>query len=198
MAHRLLLTSVVIFVKPGTTAQLAAAFIINLAFLVLHVQTNAFETDAENGAQFNGLISITLVLFSGIILRWNSLNSELNGGSSDVYNDITINVVLIGSQIAILAIFVACIAAPSPKANAQDRLEERAIDAASKAAAEEIYQQMDIILNDLEQGIKSLGTEGQLSLETTELGVEVVAICRVRKVGANSEQVAFAFIVHRP
>lgn len=159
-----------------------------------HLQTNAFENDAENGAQFNGLIGITLVLFSGIILRWNSLNGELNGGSSDVYDDITIHVVLIGSQVAILATFVACTAASSPKANAQDRLEERAIDAASKAAAEEIDQQMDNILNDLEQGIKSLGTEGQLSLETTELGVDMSC----QQGGANSEQVAFAFIVHRP
>ena len=101
MLHKFLLTSVIIFVKPGTTAQLAAAFVINLAFLVLHVQTQAFITKAENDAQFNGLVGIALTLFSGIVLKYDELSNE----SEDSYNRYTILIVLMGSQMAVVFMF---------------------------------------------------------------------------------------------
>ena len=83
MLHKFLLTSVIIFVKPGTTAQLAAAFLINLLFLLMHVQTQAFMTPEENTAQFTGLISILLTIFSGIVINYDNLAEE-----TDVYNTV--------------------------------------------------------------------------------------------------------------
>ena len=83
MLHKFLLTSVIIFVKPGTTAQLAAAFLINLVFLVMHVNTQAFVTEEENAAQFTGLISILLTIFSGIVINYNNLAED-----TDVYNTV--------------------------------------------------------------------------------------------------------------
>ena len=83
MLHKFLLTSVIIFVKPGTTAQLSAAYLINLIFLLVHVQTQPFKTEVENTAQFSGLISILLTIFSGILINYNHLNHE----DTDVYNN---------------------------------------------------------------------------------------------------------------
>ena len=101
--HKLLLTSVIIFIQSGTTAQIAAAFIINLGFVCAHVQTNAFKTTSENAAQFVALISILLVLFSGVVLRWNKLDNTDNGDKD--YNSITIICVLMTSQGVVVSLF---------------------------------------------------------------------------------------------
>ena len=62
LSRKFLLTSVIIYVKPRTTAQLAAASMITLAFLVLHVSNKAFKDARENTAQFYSQLSILLVL----------------------------------------------------------------------------------------------------------------------------------------
>ena len=104
LLRKYILTSVIIFVKPGTTAQLATAFVITLCFLVLHVQTYAFDSPEENRTQLCGLTSIMLLLFSGILLRANKFTTEPS--DDDDASQAAITFVIIFSQVAVLLMFV--------------------------------------------------------------------------------------------
>lgn len=71
-AHSLCLrcgTGLIIFIKPETTTQLAAGFIISLVFFVWHVQTNAYRKDLEDELQFCAMLSITVTLYGGLVLK---------------------------------------------------------------------------------------------------------------------------------
>jgi len=69
LAHKLLLTGLIIFIKPGTTTQLIAGFAISITFFIWHVQTGAYKTDLEDELQFCAMLSITLTLFGGLSLK---------------------------------------------------------------------------------------------------------------------------------
>ena len=52
-------------VRPGTTAQLATAFLISMCFLMLHIGIRPFRNDQDNDYQLYSMVSVLLVLFSG-------------------------------------------------------------------------------------------------------------------------------------
>ena len=172
--HKFLLTSVIIFVKPGTVAQLAAAFVINLAFLVLHVQTQAFKTIVENTAQLNGLVSILLTLFSGILLKYDALADE----SADPYNKYTILVVLMGSQLAVAAMFVSGVAFNKKRKKPIDLLKDHVVDAAKTAALDKLREQSSTALDELDETINEMVERAQIREEAAELFGTLVMTCR--------------------
>ena len=69
LIRKLLLTGVVIFVAPGSLAQMAFAFIVTLFFLVFNIAVNAFVDKAEGGLMFNALLSTLMTIFCGILLK---------------------------------------------------------------------------------------------------------------------------------
>ena len=179
MLHKFLLTSVIIFVKPGTTAQLAAAFVINLAFLVLHVQTQAFMTKAENDTQFNGLISIALTLFSGILLKYDELSDE----SDDPYNKYTLLVVLMGSQAAVAAMFMFAVACPeereqTPLEMMQEKLSNESVNEAMIVVMDRVREQQQDLLDGLELTVTTMVEEAKIEPELGQLFGLITAKCR--------------------
>ena len=173
MLHKFLLTSVIIFVKPGTTAQLAAAFVINLAFLVLHVQTQAFMTKAENDTQFNGLISIALTLFSAILLRYDELSDE----SEDPYNKYTLLVVLMGSQAAVAAMFTFGVVRPKKK-KLQQKIQQKIVKEAMNVVMDRVKEQQQVLLDELEVTVTNMVEEAKIEPELGELFGVLVTSCR--------------------
>ena len=172
--HKFLLTSVIIFVKPGTTAQLAAAFVINLSFLVLHVQTQAFKTKTENTAQLNGLVCILLTLFSGILLKCAALPDD----SADPYSKYTILVVLMGSQLAVAAMFVSGVAFLKTRESSKKTLEDRVVDAAKTAALDKLHESQSLVLDEMDNTITEMLERAQIRLEVAELFGTLVMACR--------------------
>jgi len=69
MLQKVLLTGVVIFLKPESTIGMAAAFTISFFFLLLHDVVQPYIDDSEDTLQRYATISMTLTLFSGILLK---------------------------------------------------------------------------------------------------------------------------------
>ena len=80
MLRKFMLTSLIIFgelfklcsspevfcaVRPDTTAQLGAGFLICMGFVVLQINLLPFQTDKDNNFQFYSMLSTLLMLFSG-------------------------------------------------------------------------------------------------------------------------------------
>ena len=79
LAHKLALTGLIIFIKPDTTSQLAAGFFISFLFLILHLLVNAYAENEEFELQTNSMISITMTLFGGILLKTDTQDEDANG-----------------------------------------------------------------------------------------------------------------------
>ena len=76
LVQKLLLTGLLIFIKPDTVSQLAAGFTISIIFFVLHVKYNAYIDTNESELQFFALLSIALNLFAGILLKTNTQDED--------------------------------------------------------------------------------------------------------------------------
>merc|ERR1711865_925730 len=72
-------TGLLIFIKPGTTSQLAAGFFISGIFFVLHVKTSAYQSAQTDELQFCSMLSITLTLFGGVLLNTNTQDEDPAG-----------------------------------------------------------------------------------------------------------------------
>jgi len=70
--QKVLLTGVIIFFKPGTTIQLAVAFVISFSFMIFHDSVKPYIDDSEDSLQRYANIAITLTLFGGILLKTES------------------------------------------------------------------------------------------------------------------------------
>ena len=51
--------------RPETTAQLAAAFLISMCFLLVQIKVRPFLNDKDNDYQMYSMVSIVLTLFAG-------------------------------------------------------------------------------------------------------------------------------------
>jgi hypothetical protein len=99
LTQKFLLTGVLIFIKPGTTSQIAFGFVISITFFVIHVRTNAYIEDTEDDLQFAALLSITMTLFGGILLKTNTQDE-------DPYGAAAMSGLLFAINIGVIVIFV--------------------------------------------------------------------------------------------
>jgi hypothetical protein len=67
--HKLLLTGLIIFVKPNSVSQLAAATVINGVFLLMHIRIEPYTVEKDGHLQFWALWSLMSSLFLGILLK---------------------------------------------------------------------------------------------------------------------------------
>ena len=174
MFRKFMLTSVVIFVKPGTTAQLAAAFMITLGFMILHVTTNAYKEPDENISQLCGSLSILLTLFSGILIR------DQVDEDADPYETALITVIIIGSQASVFFIFVYCLVftgSDEPQTPAE-RLKEKTANAAGVVIAGQIDKHMEELLNSVESSVEQLSQDGVIPSSVCETLLALVDACR--------------------
>ena len=174
MFRKFMLTSVVIFVKPGTTAQLAAAFMITLGFLILHVTTNAYKDPDENMSQLCGSLSILLTLFSGILIR-----GQVDEGA-DPYETALITVVIIGSQASVFLIFIYCLVSTGSNdtQTPAERLKEKTANAAAVAIAGQLDEHMEELLSSVELKVEQLLQDDIIPSSVCETLLAIVDACR--------------------
>jgi len=65
------MTGVIIFVKQGSLSQLTTAFVINGAFLLMHINIEPYVSPKDGRLQFCSLLSILFTLFIGILMKAN-------------------------------------------------------------------------------------------------------------------------------
>ena len=81
----------VLFLRPESTSQLAAACVISLAFFSLHAEIRPYTEHNEDQLQFCAMLSITLTLLGGILLKTNTHKEDPNGAVVMAVTLITIN-----------------------------------------------------------------------------------------------------------
>ena len=69
--HKLLLTGIIIFIKPDSFSQLAIASVINGFFLLGHIRIDPYAVFKDGQLQFWSLWSVMSSLFLGILLKTN-------------------------------------------------------------------------------------------------------------------------------
>ena len=185
MFRKFMLTSVVIFVKPGTTAQLAAAFMITLGFLILHVTTNAYQEPDENMSQLCGSLSILLTLFSGILIRGQA------GEDDDPYETALITIVIVGSQASVFLIFIYCLASAGSSNNQTpaERLKEKLANAAAEKIVDELDEHMEELLSSVEAKVKQLSESDVVPPSVCETLLAIVDSIRNNELGEFSGEV---------
>jgi len=99
MSQKLLLTGLIVFIRPDTAAQIAAGFMISIGYLVLHVQNQPFAEDQENTLQFLSELAITLTMFCGICLK-------VDVTDEDPYGEIVLRVLLFGVNVSFVLFFL--------------------------------------------------------------------------------------------
>jgi len=101
LIQKLLLTGLLIFIKPGTVSQLAAGFVISLGFFVAHVRILAYKDDDDDDFQFASMLTITLNLFGGILLMAETQEEDTYGAAT-----MTILFFAINAGMALLFIYL--------------------------------------------------------------------------------------------
>ena len=91
LMQKLLLTGLLIFIKPNTTSQLAAGFVISAIFFVSHVRVAAYVREVEDDLQFCSMISITMTLFGGILLKTDTQDEDEYGSAVMTFLLLAIN-----------------------------------------------------------------------------------------------------------
>ena len=99
LMQKLMLTGLLIFIRPGSTTQLAAGFTISLGFLILHTRLQAYVEDEEDDLQSAAMLSITLSLFGGILLKANEADQ------ATPYETATMTGLLIAINAGIVVLF---------------------------------------------------------------------------------------------
>ena len=143
-------------VKPGTTAQLGAASLICIVFLILHIKVQPFIRVEDNEYQFMAMLSVLLTLFIGTVLRANQQTSE----EDDVYSNMMIKIVLIGCNVAILLIFVcqsgSIDSTQSDASTFQDRVQMKLVNSVNKVVLSELTKRIDVVLKEVQEGIQRI------------------------------------------
>ena len=74
LAEKLILTGLLIFIKPDSISQLASGFTISMFFFIAHVRCQAYINDKDDDLQFCAMLGITFTLFGGILLKTDTQN----------------------------------------------------------------------------------------------------------------------------
>jgi len=98
LLQKLLLTGLLIFIKPGTVSQLACGFVISIIFFIIHVRTNAYIEDVEDDLQFAAMFSITMTLFGAILLKTDTQDE-------DPYGSAVLTGILFGLNMGMIVMF---------------------------------------------------------------------------------------------
>jgi len=98
LIQKLMLTGVLVFIKPDSTSQLAVGFAVAVIFFVLHVRTGAYCEIKEYDLQFYATLSILTTLFGGILLKTDTQNE-------DAYGEVALTSLLIGCNTGIIFLF---------------------------------------------------------------------------------------------
>ena len=112
MVRKFLLTGVILFLAPGSIAQLAMALLIASYFMAWHVRRDPFKASFENTLQTVSLVSTVMVLVLGIMIKASTMASQMNQANADneKYNDPPpMLLVFICAATAILATFLAVV-----------------------------------------------------------------------------------------
>jgi len=74
LAEKLILTGLLIYIKPDSISQLASGFTISMFFFIAHVRCQAYIKDKDDDLQFCAMLGITFTLFGGILLKTDTQN----------------------------------------------------------------------------------------------------------------------------
>ena len=69
MSRKLLLTGLIIYIKPGTGLQLLVAVVISSAFLILHADKKPYVSKQDNTMQFFALAATPVTLLSAYAIQ---------------------------------------------------------------------------------------------------------------------------------
>jgi hypothetical protein len=78
LIRKLILSSVIIFVRPGTVTQIAVAIFVSAGFAVYHFLAQPFVEKSADHLQTACLLQLTMLLFAGLLL---SANTGLSQGT---------------------------------------------------------------------------------------------------------------------
>lgn len=99
LIHKLCLTGLIIFIKPNTVSQLATGFVFSIFFLVLHVFRNAYVEDADDTLQFTAMLSLTMTLFFGIVIK-------TDDEEDDDYGRSVVAFLLVANNVMVVCLFL--------------------------------------------------------------------------------------------
>lgn len=99
LMQKLLLTGLLIFIRPQTSTQLVAGFAISIFFFLLHIKTNAYVEDLEDELQFCAMLSVTLTLFGGLGLK---ATSEIPSEEQTAYEQGLMAFILIAINLGVV------------------------------------------------------------------------------------------------
>ena len=122
LMQKLLLTGLLIFIKPGTTSQVACGFFISITFFVIHVRTSAYVEDLEDDLQFCAMLSITMTLFGGVLLKTNTQDEDPYGAAAMTGLLIAVNV-----GVVVLFMFQGYLAFKKPPAKSTLKLQKKVL-----------------------------------------------------------------------
>jgi len=137
LAQKLLLTGLLIFIKPDTITQLAAGFLISFTFFCVHVRVNAYVKDTEDRLQYYAMISISLTLFGGILYKTDT-------DDEDPYGSALMSVMIVGVNLMVQFLFMyqiiyRCrVRHPPKETNSHDKALETGADKALETGVDKI------------------------------------------------------------
>jgi len=84
MSRKLLLTSVIIFIEPGSSTQIIAGMLISFFMLILHTAAAAYLEESDDRLQFAALLGIFMTLWGALIIR---ADLEISSGpDGEIFN----------------------------------------------------------------------------------------------------------------
>jgi len=101
LIHKLCLTGLIIFIKPNTVSQLATGFVVSIFFLVLHVFRHAYVEAADDTLQFTSMLSLTMTLFFGIVIKTDDQQRE-----EDRYGKSVVAFLLVANNVMVIGLFM--------------------------------------------------------------------------------------------
>lgn len=101
LLRKLMLTSLIMFVDPGSTAQLAWALAISTSFLVALIMVNPFKDESDGAFAFFAMLSIIIATSSGLVLRAQNAGDE----TTTTYSNVLIQSFLLGATAGMVLLF---------------------------------------------------------------------------------------------